>query len=207
MKTHLFPLPLALLTLASVAALFAAAPTPPAAPAAPVAEQPTVITSTRAKVVRGEKETVIIYDGTVIVAGTNLRILCDHLEVVLHRLGERADSLSVLDKFKSLVATGHVHVTQGDREASCGRVEVLPGEDKIVLTENPIVTYRDGPNTITNAGSRITFIRGKNELEIEQPRTTGPSLKDLGANPADLAPATAAPTATPPPPAPVPASP
>jgi lipopolysaccharide export system protein LptA len=206
MKTHLSRrLPLALAAFASAVVLFAAAPTLPAA--APAAEQPTVITSTRAKVVRGEKETVIVYDGTVIVAGTNLRILCDHLEVVLHRLGERADSLSVLDKFKSLVATGHVHVTQGDREASCGRAEVLPGEDKIVLTEDPIVTYRDGPNTVTNAGSRITFNRGKNELEIEQPRTTGPSLPDLGAKPADLAPATPAPTAPTPPPTPVPASP
>jgi hypothetical protein len=199
MKPARLALPLAAL---AATTLFAASSVPP--PAA--AEQTTEITSTRAKVVRGDKETVITYDGAVTVTGTNLRILCDHLEVVLFRLGDKAESLSKLDKFKSLVATGHVHVTQGDREAGCGRAEVLPGEDKIVLSEDPIVTYHDGPNTVTNAGSRMIFYRGKGEIEIEQPRTTGPSLKDLGASPADLAPSTtpSAPGAPAPTPAPTP---
>jgi len=192
MKTTVSRLALALAVLAG--ALFAAAP------AAPSAEQSTIITASRAKVVRGEKETVITYDGSVTVSGTNLRILCDHLEVVLFRLGDKAESLSTLDKFKSLVATGHVHVTQGDREASCGRTEVLPGEDKIVLTEDPVVTLQDreGKPVVLN-GSRITYHRGKGEIEVEQVVTTGPSFKDLGAAPADLkpAPATPAPAPTP----------
>jgi lipopolysaccharide export system protein LptA len=194
MKTNLSCLAFALAAL--VGALFAADSTP--TPLSPNAEQSTIITATRSKIVRGDKETVITYDGSVTVSGTNLRILCDHLEVVLFRLGDKSESLSTLDKFKSLVATGHVHVTQGDREASCGRTEVLPGEDKIVLTEDPIVTLQDREGKpVVLKGSRITYHRGKGEIEVEQVVTTGPSFKDLGANPADLKPAPTAPVKQP----------
>ncbi len=189
-----------LLPLAALAAatLFGANSIPP--PPTPATEQPTVITATRQKIVYGDKETLITYDGAVTVSGTNLRILCDHLEVVLYKLGDKSESLSKLDRFKSLIATGRVHVTQGDREASSGRTEVLPGEDKIVLTEDPVVTLpaKDG-SPVVMKGARITYHRGRGEIEVEQAVTTGPSLKDLGATPADLAPAT---PATPPAPAP-----
>jgi lipopolysaccharide export system protein LptA len=117
------------------------------------------------------------------VTGTNLRLTCDHLEVVIVRLGDKTVTLSKLDKFRSLVATGHVHIVQGDREASCGHAEVLPGEDRIVLTEKPVVTYNDGANTWVQAGSRITLLRGKGEVEVDNPETTGPSVKNLGFDP------------------------
>ncbi len=163
-----------------------------AAPAAD-ATQPTVITSVRGKIVNGEAETLITYDQAVTVTGTNLRITCDHLEVVLVRLGDKSETLSKLDKFKSLVATGHVHIVQGDREASCGHAEILPGEDKIVLTEEPVVTYHDEVNPWVAAGDRITMFKGKREVDVENPRTTLPSVKNLGLDPTKVLPPAATP--------------
>ena len=48
-------------------------------------------------------------------------------------------TLGKYGKFKYLLATGHVRIVQGDRVATCGRAEVFPGDDRIVLTENPVV--------------------------------------------------------------------
>ncbi len=157
---------------------------------APEVDQPTVVTAVRGKIIGGNTETVITYDQAVTVTATNLHLTCDHLEIVLTRLGDKSETVSAEDKFKSLVATGNVHITQGDREASCGRAEVLPGADKIVLTEKPVVVHNDGKNTIVDAGSRITFFRGDNRIEVEAPETTLPSMKNFGAKPGSLPPAT-----------------
>ncbi len=34
---------------------------------------------------------------------------------------------------------GDVHIVQSDREAACGRAEVLPDDDKIILSDHPVV--------------------------------------------------------------------
>ena len=136
-----------------------AAATTPAAAAANTPAQPTVIESRSLEMRSTDKETIAIFDQNVVVTGTNLRLTCDHLEVVASRIGNTTDTVAKLDQFKSLVATGRVRIVQGDREVTCGRAEVLPLEEKIILTESPVVIDHSGP--YTERGTRIILLRGQ----------------------------------------------
>lgn len=130
-------------------------------------------------------ETKVICTGHVRLTGTNLGITCDRLELTAVNIGdkEKTAALPTLEKFKYLLATGSVSIVQGDRSATCGRAEVLPRENKVVLTERPVVT--DRKTGWQNAGEKITMLRGVRRVIVEQPRATGPALKDLGIDAAD----------------------
>jgi lipopolysaccharide export system protein LptA len=163
----LTPLSVALIALAVVPALRA------------VEEQPTNITCDgEGQMVSTDKETTITFRTNVVVTGTNLKLTCDYLEVVVKRTGDPSATLGKLDKFRSLLATGNVHIIQGDREAACGRAEVLPEQDRIVLTENPVIVDRDQNTRMT--GEKITMLRGQRQVFVEKPVLTGPPVKDLG---------------------------
>jgi len=125
-----------------------------------------------------ENETTITFRDHVVVVGTNMKLSCDYLEVVVVRSGDPTATVGKLDKFRSMLATGHVLLAQGDREAACGRAVVLPGEEKVVLSENPVVVDHD-QNTRA-AGKTITLLRGQRRLEIIEPIITAPPIKDLG---------------------------
>lgn len=124
------------------------------------------------------EETKAICTGKVVVTGTNMRIECDRLELTATRIGDKAGAVPTLEKFRYLLATGKVSMTQGTRVATCGRAEVLPREEKVVLTENPVVV--DNATNFVSAGERITMLRGQERVEVEKPRLTGPPIKDLG---------------------------
>lgn len=152
--------------------------TPAAAKAANTPAQPTVIESRSLEMRSTDKETIAIFDQNVVVTGTNLRLTCDHLEVVASRIGNTTDTVAKLDQFKSLVATGRVRIVQGDREVTCGRAEVLPLEEKIILTESPVVIDHSGP--YTERGTRIILLRGQRRVIVENSVFQGPPLIDLG---------------------------
>jgi lipopolysaccharide export system protein LptA len=155
----------------------------------------TVITSDGpAEMISTDKETTITFRDHVVATGTNMRLSCDFLEVVVVRGGDPGATVGKMEKFKSMVATGNVLIMQGDREAACGRAEVLPGEEKVVLSENPVVVDHD-QNTRA-AGELITMLRGQHKLTIVKPKLTAPPVKDLGVD-KETKP-TAPPTATPP---------
>lgn len=181
------------------------------APTAPIV--PTVIESGSADMTSTATETTFTFRDKVTVTATNMTLTCDELVVVAKRSGDAAATIGKQENFKSLIATGNVRLLQGDREATCGRAAVYPGEDKVELTENPVVRSikegwsQTGPKMVLYRGDRRAVIEG---TATERPRLTLPALKDLG----DLgelgkdakkkkgsqqeAPATA-PTATPPP--------
>ena len=94
------------------------------------------------------------------------------------RSGDKSATLGKLDKFRSMLATGNVRMVQGDREAACGRAEVLPEEEKVVLSDNPVVVDHDQKTRI--AGEKITMLRGPRKVEVEKPILTAPPVKDLG---------------------------
>jgi lipopolysaccharide export system protein LptA len=121
----------------------------------------------------------------VVVTGNNLKLTCDFLTVVAIRKGDTTAALGNYGYFKSLVATGHVRIVQGDREALCGRAEIFPGEDKIVLSEKPSVRSTDDQYAVT--GPVIELYRGQRRAVIPasgdnapSTRITLPALKDLG---------------------------
>ena len=143
-----------------------------------------------------DTETTSVFTGKVIVTGTNLRLTCDRLEIVATRKGDTAATIGKIDSFKSFVATGNVRIIQGDREAACGRAEVLPGDDKIVLTGQPVVV--DHAVDWTWTGDELEMLRGERQIRGKNARFTGPPIKDLGIDkPKPAEPVPAAPTQQP----------
>lgn len=145
--------------------------------------QPTVIESAGpGEMISTDAETTITFRDRVVVTGTNLRLTCDYLEVVVVRKGDANATLGKVDKFRSLIATGNVRIVQGDREAACGRAEVKPEEDKITLSENPVVAFHGDDARL--AGKTITMFRGDRRVIVDEPVSTLPPIKDLGFDPA-----------------------
>jgi len=84
-----------------------------------------------------------------------------------------------------------VRIVQGDREATCGRAEVFPREDKIILTEEPMVT--DHGNEAKYIGRKIEMFRGERRVRGEGVHLILPAIKDLGFDKNEAPPAAPAP--------------
>jgi hypothetical protein len=200
----------ALLPLLVVGACLQAIPASVAQPVAPATAPtplvPTVIESVGpAEMVSTATETIFTFRDQVSVTGTNLKLTCDQLVVVAKRTGDPKATLGKQENFKSLLATGHVRLIQGEREALCDRAEVLPGEDKVILTGNP-ATVRSKDDRYAGSGPEMILERGQLRAIIKTPRFVLPPLKPLGPNdgPKSATPASSSPTnssapATPPP--------
>jgi hypothetical protein len=67
---------------------------------------------------------------------------------------------------------------QGDREAVCGAAEVLPQENKITLTDHPVVT--DHGNGTVFAGEPLILYRNQRRVTGEHVHITAPPIRDLG---------------------------
>lgn len=153
------------------------------APAAPIV--PTVIESGSADMTSTATETTFTFRTNVVVTATNMKLTCDELVVVAKRSGDAAATIGKQENFKSLIATGNVRLVQADREATCGRAAVYPGEDKVELTENPVVRSlkegwsQSGPKMVLYRGERRAVVEGT-ATSTERPRLTLPALKDLG---------------------------
>ncbi|WP_221029943.1 LptA/OstA family protein [Actomonas aquatica] len=142
--------------------------------------QRTELTADDMEVVSSGTETRAICVGNVMLTGTNLKITCDRLEVVVLREDDPDATLGELKGFKHLFATGNVRIVQGLREATCGRAEVLPLEDKVVLSEDPVVL--DRASDFVQRGDKITLFRGEQRMHIINPVLSAPPIQDLGAN-------------------------
>ena len=162
-----------------LSALAAASLLPALALAQSATLQTTVIESDGpGEMVSTDTETTITFRDNVRVTGTNMKLTCDYLEVVVVRTGDKTATLGKLDKFRSMLATGNVRMIQGEREAACGRAEVRPEEEKVILSGNPVVVDHDQNTRI--AGEKITMLRGQRKVEVEKPILTAPPIKDLG---------------------------
>lgn len=143
---------------------------------------PTTITSQQLDMRTTDTESTFLFTGLVTVTGNEIELTCDELEVIALRSDEDINAaIGELGKFKSLIAKGRVKIIQGERVATCGRAEVLPGEEKIILTENPLV--RDGQSAVT--GERMILFRGERRAVVESgasgpARVTLPPIRDLG---------------------------
>jgi lipopolysaccharide export system protein LptA len=143
----------------------------------------TVECSGIAESVSTDTETTTIFHDNVVAVGNNITLHCDYLKVIATGIGEKGSTLGKHDKFKYMLATGNVRIVQGDRVATCGRAEVFPGEDRIVLTENPVVKIESEQYEM--AGPRMVLYRGQRRAVIEgtpgQPvHVSLPGIKDLG---------------------------
>jgi len=143
-----------------------------------VTVQSTDISSDKVEMWSTDTETRGIFSGNVIVIGNNLRLTCDRLEIIATSIGDKTVTVGTLEKFKYLLASGKVRIVQGDREATCGRAEVFPRENKIIMTENPMVV--DHGSESTYVGSQLRLFRGQRRVEGDDVKMTFPPIKDLG---------------------------
>jgi lipopolysaccharide export system protein LptA len=142
------------------------------------AEQNTVIESEQFDWRSSDTETISVFTGRVVATATNMKLVCDRLEIVALKKGDPAATIGKIESFKSLVATGNVRIIQGDREAACGRAEVLPGDNKVILTGQPVVV--DHSVNWTWTGDELEMLSGERQIRGKNARFTGPPIKDLG---------------------------
>jgi lipopolysaccharide export system protein LptA len=179
---NLRPIPIPVLFAAALLAVTLAAGAPE--------ESTTTITSDgEAQMIGADKETTITFRDNVVVLGTDLKLTCDFLQVVVLRTGDPTATIGKLNKFRSMVATGNVHMVQGEREAACGRAEVIPGQDRAILTENPVVVDHDQNTRIS--GEKITLLNGQRQVLVEKPTLVGPPVPVPGFDKDKKAPAVA----------------
>jgi lipopolysaccharide export system protein LptA len=180
----------ALAALVAVTAVLA-----PPAMAAPAGElQTTVVESAGgAEMNSTETQTVTTFHTDVVATSNNIRITCDYLKIVVNRRGNPGAILGKNGKFESLLAVGHVHILQSEREATCGRAEVFPGEDRMVLSQGapdePLPTVRSTDGNYSASGPRMVFYRGQERAVIEtlpgeRAHILLPPLKNMGFAPA-----------------------
>jgi lipopolysaccharide export system protein LptA len=175
---HALRAPALLLGLA-LSALLASAQTAPLVP--------TELRAQKLEMRSTDTETTAIATGDVILTGTNLRITCDQLTLVAIRLGDKDATIGTADKFKYILATGKVRIVQGDREATCERAEVFPREDKVVLSEGPVII--DHSSGITATGEPLILLRGERAVQGTNVKVTARPIEDLGATAAPRGPA------------------
>ena len=158
------------LTAVAIGAAEYAAPVNPLVPLVP-----TVIESAGpGEIVSTATETTFSFRDQVVVTGTNLRLNCDQLVVVAKRTGDPKATIGKQENFKSLIATGRVRLVQNDREATCDRAEVLPGDDKVTLAGN--VTY-----SMQLQRDAFDFIVERNAVAREVAAELGIRVVDLAA--------------------------
>ena len=138
---------------------------------------PTEITARHMESRSTDTEMTTVFTGDVVVTGNNIRLICDQLDAVSVRIGDQSQVVARQNRFKSLVAIGHVKIVQGDREATCGRAVVLPDDDKITLTESPVVVDRSADVTWT--GDKLWLLRGERRVYGDTVHITMPPIKDL----------------------------
>jgi lipopolysaccharide export system protein LptA len=154
--------------------------------------QNTVVDSEQFDMRSTDTETIIVFTGKVVATTTNQKLSCDRLEVVALRKGDPTATIGKFQAFKSFIATGNVRIIQGDREAACGRAEILPGDDKIVLTGQPVVVVHSV--NLTWTGGELEMLRGERQVRGKNAHFVGLPIKDLGAGKAKpVAPAPEAP--------------
>ena len=138
----------------------------------------TVISSDRLEMQNDGQKAYFLFSDNVKLTGNNLIVTCDRLEVHSNRTGDFNANIGKLGSIQQILAIGNVSISQEGRTAQAGRAEVLPAEDKIVLTENPTVTDTQG----RVSGGSITFYRGDRRAVVES-GSTGPARVILPAMP------------------------
>ena len=168
----------AFLLLATATALRAAAP-----------QETTIQSDGPGELISNDTETVSTFKDNVVVTGTQLSMHCDYLKVTAYRKGDPKATIGRYGAFKSLVAIGNVRIVQADRVATCGRAEIFPNEDRIVLTDHPTIKAAD--DQYAAQGYRMTLYKGQRRAVIEsnpneRTKLVLPAIKDLGFNAGNL---------------------
>ncbi len=145
--------------------------------------QNTIVTADRLEMKNTGVESHLVFIGNVHLTGTNLTVTCDRVEIYAEQIPDIRDpekkaTIGKIGALTRILALGRVRISQEGRTATAGRAEVMPIEDKIILTEEPVVT--DTETQVTVSGSRMTFFRGDRYGQVENPQVVGPAIPNLG---------------------------
>jgi len=138
---------------------------------------PTVVNSDKLDVDYTDSGTTCVWRGQVVLTSTGIEVHSDYLRGEIAGKGDPlAAGTASYGTYKYMLATGHVRIVRGEYVATCGRAELFPQEDRIVLTDHPVVTSPRGKQTGTTitlskdaAGNRHVAVDGggdKTETEI-----------------------------------------
>ena len=144
----------------------AAAATAP--PPGKEAEPPVIIHSERLEIQEKPGENHFLFSGNVNVTQGTGQTTCRTLEVFAARAKTGAKSTEEtpgVGQIERIVAHDEVVVHQDQMEAMGQLAEITPAEDKIVLSGSPFLWDKASDALLT--GGRITWWRGKHEMEVE----------------------------------------
>ncbi|HEX3730688.1 MAG TPA: LptA/OstA family protein, partial [Opitutaceae bacterium] len=97
--------------------------------------------------------TVCVWQGHVVLTGTGIEVQSDYLRGETAGKGDPLTGTGSYSSYKHMLATGHVRIVRGEYVATCGQAEMFPQEDRIVLTDHPVVTSPRGEQS----GTTITL--------------------------------------------------
>ena len=123
----------------------------------------TVVRSESLKMTSTPELNYFYFSDNVTIIGNNLLVKCDNLEVTASRSGEAEATIGRIGVIKKFVAIGSVVIYQAGRAALAGRAELLPAEDKIILTDSPRILDRKA----VVSGWRITLLKGNRTAIVE----------------------------------------
>lgn len=126
--------------------------------------QETTITSQTLRLVEGEHIDHFYFAGEVEVHGEDLFVSCEALHVLSLADAESSSGTKVqMGKIEHMEASGKVYIRQGEKEAWAEEAEVLPQEEKMILTHN--ARLKDERGVVE--GHRITIFQDQKEAIVE----------------------------------------
>jgi len=143
--------------------------------AAPAA-QDTVITSNRQSLVGGADADRYYFEGNVEIEGSGMTGSCDKIEVIIKNAPPAnapaqapATALTAAPKeekrIDKIILFGNVKIAQGLKSATCGRADIYPVSETIILSQNPVVLNKEDNTRAT--GARIVYKNGVKGVSIE----------------------------------------
>jgi len=94
-----------------------------------------------------------VFNGNVMVVGTNFNLTCDEMKVLFNKEG----------KVDHIIATGNVVINQPGRVTHSGQVDYYSVDDKFVLTDQPVIV--DNKNQLS--ATKITIYRATQSMTTE----------------------------------------
>ena len=128
--------------------------------------KPTVIKSDKQWLTSSENADRYFFEGDVSVSGTDMNASCDKIEVVM-----KSPDKSSPKEITQIIMRGSVKLSQGLKDATCGRADIHVKEEMVVLSENPVVTNREDNSRAS--GPRMVYNRGNKAVTIEADESGG----------------------------------
>ena len=104
------------------------------------------------------------FEGDVKASGTDMDVSCGKAEVEMRKLKSGGHSISKICLLES------VNISSGLKSATCGRAEVFPEDEMVVLSEDPVVIDREDNTRVS--GPRMVYNRGRRSMTVEAETTS-----------------------------------